>query len=89
MRRSALLVLTLTLACAATSPNKQGWVVNGDPVPDEAWRKHDGPFLAMLVVTDQAEALYDRWNTVPGNFATHNIHSAVPGESRRVPRRLG
>jgi hypothetical protein len=33
----------------------------------------------MLFITDDAEALYARWNSEPGNFRPNNIHSAAPG----------
>ena len=79
MKRIMVLVLAFALGCAGGSSDLQGWAVDGRPAPDEPWRKRDGPFLAMLFLTDQAEALYNRWNTEPGNFATRNIHAAPPG----------
>ena len=81
MRRSALLLLAAMLGCAAPTPDEQGWDINGVLASDEPSRGHDGPFLAMLFLTDDAEALYDRWNSEPGNFRTQNMHSARPGAS--------
>ena len=59
--------------------NAHGWSVNGVLVPDEPWRGHDGPFLAALFLTDDAEAVYERWRTQPGDFKTGNIHEARSG----------
>lgn len=79
-RDTFLVALALTLGCGGGPPRgDHGWVVDGTLVPDEPWRGHDGPFLAALFLTDDAEAVYDRWNTQPGNFKSGNIHEAPPG----------
>lgn len=79
--REALVVLLVLAAACSTSSTSDGygWSVNGVLVPDEPWRGHDGPFLAALFLTDDAEAVYERWNAEPGDFRTGNVHETLPG----------
>ena len=76
-----LALAAMLLACAAPPQVDQGWYVNGAPVPDEPWRAHDGPFLAALVITDDAESLYEFWNTKPGNVPVSPVTKIAPGTS--------
>jgi hypothetical protein len=76
-----LLLAAVLLACAAPPEVGQGWYVDGAPVPDEPWRAHDGPFLAMLVITDDPESLYKFWNTKPGNVPVSPLANVAPGAS--------
>lgn len=39
------------------------WKTDDAPVPDTAWRKSDGDFGAMLVLTDKPEELFAAWET--------------------------
>jgi hypothetical protein len=75
-----LSLLAACLACASPSDD-QGWYVDGVPVADNPWRGHDGPFLAMLVLTDDPESVYDFWNTKPGNVPASSITHIAPGAS--------
>ena len=82
MSRHAAVFLSLTLvliACAGPPTDDYGWHVNGIRVPDEPWRAHDGPFLALLFITDDARALFDFWNTKPGNVPLEPITNTAPG----------
>ena len=72
-------MLLVLVSCATAAPQDHGWHVNGVPVPDEPWRGHDGPFLALLLVTDDAKALYEFWNTKPGDVPVQPIARAAPG----------
>jgi hypothetical protein len=82
MSRGVLVITSLAFAlaaCAQPAPNDHGWRVNGVRVPDEPWRAHDGPFLALLFITDDAQAIYEFWNTQPGNVPVEPVASAAPG----------
>jgi hypothetical protein len=77
-----LVVLLSVAGCSGTpEADGYGWAVNGVLVPDEPWRGHDGPFLAALFLTDDADAVYERWRTQPGGFRTGNINEAVSGDT--------
>ena len=80
MIRTGALFLPLVaayLACASPTDDR-GWYVDGVPVADEAWRGHDGPFLATLILTDVPETIYDFWNTKPGNVPVVSITKIAP-----------
>jgi hypothetical protein len=80
--RRAFHLIILAFACAGCSgapPDAYGWSVDGVLAPDEPWRGHDGPFLAQLVLTDDAKALYEIWNTKPGNVPMRPTVHAAPG----------
>ena len=84
MRRAGAVLPALAamlLACAAPTHLDQGWYIDGVLVPDERWRAHDGAFLAMLLITDDAESLYDFWNTKPGNVPVSPVSKVAPGAS--------
>jgi len=75
-----LIVLALAwVGCAGAPPDADGWRVDGGLVPDEPWRGHDGPFLAQLVLTHGAKALYESWSAQPGAVPVHPEVHAVPG----------
>lgn len=38
------------------------WRQNGEVVPDEPWRKSDGEFGAILLLTDKPEAFLEQWS---------------------------
>jgi len=54
------LLLTLACALAAASASAQ-WQQNGATIPDEAWRKADGDFGAMLLLTNQPQEFVAEW----------------------------
>lgn len=39
------------------------WNTDGVPVPDSPWRKSDGDFGAMLVLTDKPDEFFAAWET--------------------------
>lgn len=41
--------------------NAPKWQQDGRAVPDEAWRRADGPFAAMLLVTDEPNEFLEAW----------------------------
>jgi hypothetical protein len=56
------------------------WPLLGLGAPlSEPWRARDGPFLAQLVLTDQAKALQASWNERPGDAAPPSLVQAAPG----------
>ncbi|MBW2270824.1 MAG: hypothetical protein JRH16_19860, partial [Deltaproteobacteria bacterium] len=77
---AVLLSLTLVLIAGAEPPvDDAGWQVNGIRVPDEPWRAHDGPFLALLFISEDAKALRDSWGTKPGKVPLEPTTHAAPG----------
>jgi len=62
MTRSKLaLCLALASALSLAAPASGGWRRDGEPVQDEAWRKSDGDFGALLVVTDRLDQFLIEW----------------------------
>lgn len=81
MKRTALQLCVLalgSLCCAAAPRDEYGWFVDGKRVPDEAWRAHDGPFLAQLVLTADARALQAAWNDDPDGAPVRPLDHAAP-----------
>ena len=54
------LLASVLLLTAATAHGQ--WRENGEVVPDQAWRKSDGDFGAMLLLTDEPAAFLERWS---------------------------
>jgi hypothetical protein len=54
------LLLGVVCALAAASASAQ-WQGNGAAIPDEAWRKSDGDFGAMLLLTNRAQEFVAEW----------------------------
>lgn len=54
----------LVLFCALVTAHAQ-WREGGAAVPDTEWSKSDGDFGAMLLVTDDPEGFFERWNQPP------------------------
>ena len=81
MRAAAqfLMMLVLGVGALMTAADEDGWYVNGKLVPDDPSRGHDGPFLAHLALTDDAERLYEAWNTKPGGVQMPELDEALPG----------
>jgi len=52
--------LILLFALIAT-PSYAQWNQDGKPVPDEPWRKSNGPFGVMLLLSDEPEKLMADW----------------------------
>jgi hypothetical protein len=80
--RTALRLCTLALGfvcCAAAPADEHGWYVDGKRIPDEAWRAHDGPFLAQLVLSADARALQAAWKDDPDDAAVRPLDRAAPG----------
>lgn len=55
--RSTVLVVILLFSVPALAQ----WKDNGVPVPDEPWRRSDGTFGAMLLLSDKPEQFMDDW----------------------------
>jgi len=70
LTRSLLILVCLSLGCAANRESSDSWYVDGKPVPDSTWYKADPPFAAQLMVIESrmAPALYDQWENVPGGI---------------------
>lgn len=64
LRQSFLLLLLLLSACVAQA----GWREGGAELRDDTWRRSDGAFDAMLVITDQIESFLEAWSkpSTPG-----------------------
>jgi hypothetical protein len=65
--------------CAEPPDDEYGWRTDGVLMPDTPHQGHDGPFLALLFVTDRAEALYEDWFTKPDKPKVTNLDLTVPG----------
>jgi hypothetical protein len=74
-----LSICLMLLIAGANYLHSDGWFEGGRPVPDEKWRRHDGPFKALLIVTDHADALYEAWNNRPGNIPASTVTRVAPG----------
>jgi hypothetical protein len=83
MSRIAAPIVLLVSTCLAFSSlsDEFGWYVDGVLVADEPWRGHNGPFLAMLILTDDPKSVYDFWNTKPGNVPIPSTSKVAPGAS--------
>lgn len=57
--RKILLVAGLALLWPAISPAQ--WKIDDSPVPDQTWRKSDGDFGVMLVLTDKPGEFFAAW----------------------------
>jgi hypothetical protein len=57
------------------------WHQNGDPVGDEAWRRSDGSFGAMLLLTKQPEQFIEAWQRPEAPGYTPELKRA--SEARR------
>jgi len=57
--RIAIVVLLCILATATAAAGQ--WSRNGQKVDDTAWRKSDGDFGAMLLVTDDYDSFVEQW----------------------------
>jgi hypothetical protein len=79
MTLSTVALAVFVSVCSAAAGVQYGWYENGTLVPDNPGRGHDGPFLAQLSLTDDPDALYERWNTKPGNFQIKAVEEAAPG----------
>jgi len=67
------------LGTPESSPNRftnegEGRHANGGLVRDESWRRSDGPFGAMLLLTDQPEQFHRAWNHPDSPGYTPTIH---------------
>ena len=66
MRALRILVLT-AFGLSLSTPLMAQWKEGGAPVPDTSWRKSEGNFAAMLVLTDKPEEFFAAWETnAPG-----------------------
>jgi hypothetical protein len=52
----------------------EGWQANGRLARDESWRRSDGPFGAMLLLTDQPDQFHRAWNHPGSPGYTPTIH---------------
>ncbi len=75
--RGALVVATL--AFLGTPALQAQWKTDGAPVPDTSWRKSDGDFGAMLVLTDRPEEFFAAWETESPGVAMSETVSAKRG----------
>jgi hypothetical protein len=57
------------------------WQQNGEPVPDEPWRRSDGDFGAMLMLTDRADDFLAQWQQPARPGYRPSLHSV--SEARR------
>lgn len=63
------LILLILLFISFAALAEEGWYKSDKLVEDNSWRKHDGPFMAHLFVSDNPEIIYKRWNGAPSNSA--------------------
>lgn len=54
----------LLMGLVVTAVHAQ-WRQGGKDVPDTEWRKTDGDFGAMFLVTDDPKGFFERWNRPP------------------------
>jgi hypothetical protein len=73
-----LFMVAIAISTSAVAGD-DGWYVDGVLVPDESWRGHDGAFLAQLILTDNANAIYEYWNNQPGAMKVAPISKVRPG----------
>lgn len=67
MRPPLRVVLTAALGLISSTALMAQWNEGGAPVPDTPWRKSDGDFGAMLVLTDKPDEFFAAWETeTPG-----------------------
>lgn len=59
--RRILLVAAFLLLVPSILPAQ--WNTDGAPVPDTSWRKSDGDFGAMLLLTDKPDEFFAAWET--------------------------
>jgi len=75
-------VLTSALACGlglallGAAAAQAQWQEDGQQANESAWRKSDGDFGAMLLVTDQLQAFLEQWNRPPSPDYQPNISTA-------------
>ncbi len=55
-------MLLLPLLLAVASPAMAQWRENGKVVEDDLWRRSDGDFGGMLLLTDQPDGFIEQWN---------------------------
>jgi hypothetical protein len=77
MRSLSLLIVLFAVAL----PSKAQWRQDGRPVADDGWRRSDGPFGAMLVLTDRPKQFLDSWALTSTDFAPtiHRVSEATRG----------
>jgi hypothetical protein len=75
MRSRLLLVLSLTLSIPALGQ----WTKDGKLVPDEPWRRSQGKFAVMLVLTDKPDVFMAHWNSPTPGVAIDNTSIAHRG----------
>ena len=73
MKRLMLCALLLI-----ATPLLAQWKEGGEPVPDTKWRKSDGPFGVMLLLSDEPQKFVDDWNK-PETPALHSTDVAKRG----------
>ncbi len=56
--------VVVIVACSLMTAYAQ-WREGGGAVPDTEWSKSDGDFGAMLLVTDDPDGFFERWNQPP------------------------
>lgn len=68
-------------ACTSASRVEQAssWYINDAAAPDAEWRKTDGPFGALLFVTDDATSIYDFWEHEEGGVPIKRLDRAPAG----------
>ena len=68
------------LSLGVAAPETGGvWYENGKPAPDTPSRKSSGEFGAHLIVTDDADALYEFWRTKPGAVPVKAVGTVKAG----------
>jgi hypothetical protein len=73
------LLASVLLLSAATAHGQ--WRQNGDVVPDQAWRKSDGEFGALLLLTDKPDTFLEQWSRPAAPGYAPNIKTVT--EARR------
>jgi hypothetical protein len=75
------MLVFLSTACSQNQDPAESWQVDGQPVPDSDWYKTDPPFAAQLMVIDSQGApdLYDRWENVPGGVHVWRLERVKAG----------
>jgi len=61
------LILLIILSMPFSASADDGWYKDGKAIEDSLWQKHDGPFKAQLLISDEPETIYKQWNEGPAN----------------------
>ena len=75
--RRILVVTVLALILPSTLPAQ--WREDGKPVPDTSWRKSEGEFAVMLILTDKPDEFFAAWETKSPGVSVSSTELAKRG----------